>query len=114
MRNRQLFLISVVLFSVFLFYVWQKIYLLQLGYNQNKLQKEIQKWEEENSKLIVDIGKRTSLSQIDRFARERLGMVSPDKKNIVILDSPGKEDRESASFFRQAQANPGFLKSPGY
>ena len=76
---------------VMLFYVWQHIRVVNLGYRINELKNEIASLEDENYILGKNIMKYTSLEEIDRTARTKLGMVTPRQKDIVFLDTGEKD-----------------------
>ena len=73
------------LFILFLFYVWQRVQVVEVSYDILRLKKQISEWESENYSLQKQINHYASLERIAFFARNRLGMVLPGKEDVLML-----------------------------
>lgn len=87
-RQRFAFLtlvIAVCLVSLALLHVWVRLQVVRLGYvlsTTTKLQNQI---ERENRELKVELATLTSPGRLGTQARERLGLVEPEKGQVIIL-----------------------------
>lgn len=75
-------------FILLLFYVWQQIQVVRLGYKIESREKEIENLDEENRHLHIRIGELTSLEHIEKVAREKLQMKPANSEAIIILPEP--------------------------
>lgn len=85
-------LIMVGLFFLFLLCVWQRVQVAKLGYDMHWLKNEISLWESENYSLQREINGHASMEKIAYRARNRLGMVFPSRKEVLML--PNIEERK--------------------
>lgn len=77
------------LFSYALVYVWTRIKITNLRYAYTNLQAEEVRVINEERKLTIEWATLTSLSQIEKMAKEKLGMAVPEKEHVSILyESP--------------------------
>lgn len=67
------------------FYVWQQTQAVRLGYRVEEMNRECDKWDQENSNLKLKIEKLSSLERLDQFAKERK-LVAPSENSIFYLD----------------------------
>jgi len=75
-------------FVLLLFYVWQQIQVVRLGYKIETCEKEIKHFGDENRYLRIRIGELTSLEYIEKTAKEKLKMKPVTKERVVILPEP--------------------------
>lgn len=68
-----------------LFYVWQHIQVICMGYKISELDGLAVSLEEKNNLLRRKVSKHTNYEEIEKIARGRLNMVYPDPENIVYL-----------------------------
>lgn len=82
------FLYILVIFCAFLFYVWQHIQVIKVGYRINKFQAQLEELKNKNRYLRVQANQLKSLDRIEKIAREELKMVRPSKDDKLII--PGE------------------------
>lgn len=98
-KRRELYIIFifiVTLASLVLFYVWQRIENVELAYKLESLKGELQKIDDENTKLKIQFEKLSTLSRIEKIAREDLGMVIPPHTSIFITNPVKLKIQESS------------------
>jgi cell division protein FtsL len=71
-----------------LFYVWQHIQVVRLGYQIERLRVTQGTLVQERNALGVEIGQLRSLKRIEDLARRKLGMVYPAPEQIILLPDP--------------------------
>lgn len=71
--------------TVALFCVWSRLQVLQMGYENSKLQKQSDDLKDIVRKMDVEIAKLKSPSYLGRVAVERLGMRPPASGQLVII-----------------------------
>ncbi|MGD9641187.1 MAG: hypothetical protein AB7V08_00455 [Elusimicrobiales bacterium] len=91
-RNLRLAALGVICAAGFVF-AWQNVQAVRLGYNIEKLRREIKDLENANTYLKKEIQVSLSPEKLEAEA-SRLGMVYPEPGSIVILD--GKPAAEHA------------------
>ncbi|ACL69658.1 Septum formation initiator [Halothermothrix orenii H 168] len=68
-------------------YLSQTLTITHLSYKVNELQNELQKIDKENHELSLELARATSLSKIEKIARNELHMVEPEKTEIIVLNN---------------------------
>lgn len=91
-RNLRLAALGVICAAGFVF-AWQNVQAVRLGYNIEKLRREIKDLENANTYLKKEIQVSLSPEKLEAEA-SKLGMVYPEPGSIVILD--GKPEAENA------------------
>lgn len=87
-RQHSLFptlLLGFCLVGLALLHVWLRLQVVHLGYilsTTSKLQNQL---EQENRELKVELATLTSPDRLEAMARARLGLVEPEKGQVVIL-----------------------------
>ena len=87
-RPRQVLGFTVLAFclvGVALLHVWLRLQVVQMGYvlsTTNKLQNQ---QEQENRELKVELATLTSPDRLEAMARKRLGLIPPEKGQVIIL-----------------------------
>ena len=88
-KRYQLFFLTLLLGSslvgLALLHVWLRLQVVRLGYvlsTTSKLQSQL---EQENRELKLELATLISRPRLEAMARTRLGLVEPDKGQVVIL-----------------------------
>jgi cell division protein FtsL len=88
-RRRQRFFIAglsaLALIGVVLVHVWLRLQVVQMGYALSTISKLQGRLEQENRELKVELATLTSPERLEALARTRLGLVTPDKGQIIVL-----------------------------
>ena len=71
--------------SLALFYVWLRLQVVHMGYLLSATSKLRAQLEQENRELRVELASMTSPDRLEAMARRRLGLVPPEKGQVVIL-----------------------------
>lgn len=87
---RYLLLIGL-LFMGMILYVWEQVEITELARDIDRLKAEKRRLENENGLLRIEIASLSSRERIEQIARERLGMVYPSKRPIVLTVRPLQE-----------------------
>ena len=86
-KKRDLLLIFVFVFAaavLLLFYLWQRLGNVELAYKIDNLKKEYSAEQEKNNTLRLQFESLGDLDRILQIATTRLGMVIPQKDEIII------------------------------
>lgn len=87
--NRNLIFVALVVGLVFigcsLFYVWSHQQIIALGYEVSQATREEQDLMQENKKLRLELAALKSPGRIERMALQELGLVSPQKEQLIIV-----------------------------
>ena len=78
--------IGVVLVGVLLFSAWQHFELLRHGYKLEQMQRDRAAENDVNRHLRLEMETLRSPRRIEKLATERLGMVSPNTTEAVVLE----------------------------
>jgi cell division protein FtsL len=88
-RRRQRFFVAglaaLALIGVVLIHVWLRLQVVQMGYALSTLSKLQGRLEQENRELKVELATLTSPERLEALARNRLGLVTPDKGQVIVL-----------------------------
>ena len=88
-RSRRFFVIgafmSLVLIGVVLIHVWLRLQVVRFGYVLSTTSKLQTRLEQENRELKLELAKMTSPDRLEVLARQRLGLVTPEKGQVVVL-----------------------------
>lgn len=78
--------------------VWVHLQVINTGYKLSQASQKRQALSELQQRLTLELRTRSDLTLVERLARERLGMASPDPRTIRHLafsgTSPTKMDRQ--------------------
>jgi cell division protein FtsL len=87
--NRNLIFVALVVALAFigcsLFYVWSHHQIVSLGYEISQAIGEEQELLQENKKLRLELAALKSPRRIERMASQELGLVSPQKDQLIIV-----------------------------
>jgi cell division protein FtsL len=78
-------LLALLLLGVVLVHVWLRLQVVKTGYvlaTATKLQTRL---EQENRELQIELATLTSPDRLESLARRRLGLVPPEKGQVIIL-----------------------------
>ena len=84
-QNLGIALLGLCLVGVALLHVWLRLQVVQMGYvlsTTSKLQSEL---EQESRELKVELASLTSPDRLEAMARKRLGLVPPEKGQVIVL-----------------------------
>lgn len=87
-RRRQVLVIgilSLAFVGIVLLHVWLRLQVVQVGYVLSTTSKLQGRLEQENRELKVELATLTSPERLEALARKRLGMVPPEKGQVIIL-----------------------------
>ncbi len=73
-----------------LFYVWQHIQVLRLGYALEGLRAQRGALLQEQRTLTLEMARITALSRVEAIARTRFEMDTPRPGQVIVLPEPGK------------------------
>lgn len=68
-----------------LFYVWQHIQVVRLGYEIERLKAERAALAQREQELILEVAQLKSLKRVEEIARDRLGLTTPRPGQVVII-----------------------------
>ena len=84
-RSRKIgFILMGIVFGL-LFYVWQHIQMVCLGYKLNDLNRQVVSLGEKNNILKRKISRNTNYEKIERIATTKLNMIYPEHESIIYL-----------------------------
>lgn len=78
-------LLAVGLIGVLLIHVWLRLQVVHLGYVLSTATKLQNRLEQENRELKIELATMTSPDRLEALARRRLGLVPPEKGQIIVL-----------------------------
>lgn len=88
-RQRRFFLstllLGLCLVGLALLHVWLRLQVVHLGYVLSTTSKLHSQLEQENRELKVELATLTSPDRLEAMARSRLGLVEPEKGQVVLL-----------------------------
>ena len=83
-----------VLALVSIFYLSENAKIISVEYKINALKTQRTALLEEQKELRFDIEKLSSLSRVEKIAKEDLKMVYPEKRLALVIDAPSKVAQE--------------------
>jgi len=78
-------LLIVVLLGVVLVHVWLRLQVVHMGYVLSTASKLQSRLEQENRELKVELATLTTRDRLDQMARRRLGLMPPQKGQVIVL-----------------------------
>jgi len=76
---------SLVLIGVVLIHVWLRLQVVRFGYVLSTTSKLQTRLEQENRELKLELAIMTSPDRLEALARKRLGLVPPEKGQVIVL-----------------------------
>lgn len=92
MNTKNIILVLFAIISFVLFYTWQRIEVLRLGYEVDKLRSEKNELYNKNKFLQVKVAGLKSLDRVEKIAREELNLIIPDKFEIISLEEVNEKE----------------------
>ena len=71
--------------AVLLFYFWQGVQVIRVGYEIDQLSREYQVLQNERNRLAVELSSLESLDTVKKLAERDLGMVFPALEQVVVV-----------------------------
>ncbi|MBF8254620.1 MAG: putative membrane protein [Deltaproteobacteria bacterium] len=78
-------LLSFCLVGVVLLHVWLRLQVVRLGYALSSTSKLQSQLEQERRELTVELATLTAPDRLEAMARKRLGLVAPEKGQVIVL-----------------------------
>lgn len=78
-------LLAFCLVGVALLHVWLRLQVVQMGYALSTTSKLQHQLEQERRELKVELATLTSPERLEAMARKRLGLVPPEKGQVIVL-----------------------------
>jgi cell division protein FtsL len=78
-------LLGLGLVAMALLHVWLRLQVVHLGYVLSTMSKLQSQLEQENRELKVELATLTSPGRLEGMARARLGMIEPQRGQVVVL-----------------------------
>jgi len=79
------FIACILVMASLLVYVWYHSSVIDLGYQVQKLKKEEKALRKEYRQLLIKVASLASLDRIEQIAAEKLGMIYPSGKEVVLV-----------------------------
>jgi cell division protein FtsL len=76
---------SLCLVGVVLLHVWLRLQVVRMGYALSTTSKLESQLEQERRELTVELATLTSPDRLEAMARKRLGLVAPEKGQVIVL-----------------------------
>jgi cell division protein FtsL len=73
------------LVALALLHVWLRLQVVHMGYTLSTTTKLQNQLEQENRELKVEVATLTSPERLHAMARRRLGLMSPQKGQVIVL-----------------------------
>jgi cell division protein FtsL len=87
-RRRRSFVVglfALALIGVVLIHVWLRLQVVRVGYILSTISKLQGRLEQENRELKVELATLTSPERLEALARNRLGLMPPEKGQVIVL-----------------------------
>jgi cell division protein FtsL len=78
-------LLAACLIGAVLVHVWLRLQVVQVGYVLSTTSKLQGRLEQENSELKLELATMVSPDRLEALARKRLGLVPPEKGQVIVL-----------------------------
>lgn len=72
--------------SLVLLFVWERVDIVRIGYHIERLKTQKVVLERERDELRVKLSGLTAPERIARLASEKLGMIQPEKGQVVVIN----------------------------
>ncbi|HEY5543014.1 MAG TPA: cell division protein FtsL [Candidatus Binatia bacterium] len=87
-HHRRVFLIAILtagLVALVLIHVWLRLQVVHTGYVLSTTSKLQSRLEQENRELKIELATLTSPERLELLARQRLGLRTPEKGQVIVL-----------------------------
>lgn len=86
MSTKNIIVSLLVIIVIVLFYTWQRMEVLKISYEIDKLRNEKDELINKNKFLQVEVASLKSLDRVEKTSRHELGLVTPDKFEMISLE----------------------------
>ena len=105
MKIGWLVVLSMILSSTFIFYVWGKVDVVRVGYELDQLSKKKIALEQENDRLQIKYSQLTAPDRIAREAMMKLRMKQPDPGQVILVLNDGWQRLQTREPLRVARSS---------
>ena len=77
--------LGIALIAAVLVHVWLRLQVVRMGYVLSTTSKLQTRLEQENRELKVELATLTSPDRLEALARQRLGLATPEKGQVIVL-----------------------------
>ena len=91
MKIGWLVILSIVLSSMFLFYVWGKVDVVRVGYELDQLSKKKIALEQAHDRLQIAYSQLTAPDRIAKEATMKLHMKQPDPGQVILVSDDSRQ-----------------------
>jgi cell division protein FtsL len=81
-------ILGLVILAAALLIVWQHVHVVRLGYEIERLRQRHAALVQAHKGLKLELGRLRSVRRVEGIARTRLGMVSPQPGQVVLMPEP--------------------------
>ena len=78
-------LLAIALMGLLLLYVWERVEVVRVGYQIERLKTQRTALQRERDELQVKVSALTSPERVARVAKEKLGMTPPQQGQVVLV-----------------------------
>lgn len=79
-----------------LLYVWERVSIVQLGYDAEQLKQSRMKLEHRHDRLRAELSKLTSPPHLEQLARTKLSMGPPEPGQVILVRLEPRSDKARA------------------
>ncbi|MCP4714701.1 MAG: cell division protein FtsL [Deltaproteobacteria bacterium] len=76
---------GIITMSCFFLFLWVRLYVLEIGYQMSSALETREHLLQDNRQLRIERASLSAPSRIEDIARNKLGMIIPDNRHIVVL-----------------------------
>ena len=87
--------ITVLVGLLLVLFIGQSVKITHLNYKLNNLNQQLTELRDKNHQLKLNIARNSSLTKIERIARQKLNMIEPEKMEILVLNNNNNNIRET-------------------
>lgn len=84
-RGFQAMIIVGLILFIAITYVWQRVMIVELGYEIERLRQERTDLTRKNAELLTEVSSLASLPRIEKIALSNLNMKRPEKGSVIIV-----------------------------
>lgn len=86
MSAKNIIVSLLIIIGSILFYTLQRMEVLRISYEIDKLRNEKNELSNKNKFLSVEVASLKSLDRVERMSKDELGLITPDKFEIIELE----------------------------
>ncbi|MBI5182223.1 MAG: cell division protein FtsL [Nitrospirae bacterium] len=84
-RGFQAMIIVGLILFIAITYVWQRVMIVELGYEIERLRQQRTELSRKNAELLTEVSSLSSLPRIEKIALSNLNMKRPEKGSVIIV-----------------------------